>query len=110
MMQLFQQYNVEFISSTEKFDTSTPLGRAMLNICIVFAQLERETIQKRVADENVKLLYDMYAQPEVSLGDVARHFHELNIYFHKGEIQRSHISKLLRNPVYVQADMDVYEF
>lgn len=26
------------------------MGRAMLNICIVFAQLERETIQKRVTD------------------------------------------------------------
>lgn len=50
MMELFQQYNVEFVSSTEKFDTSTPMGRAMLNICIVFAQLERETIQKRVQD------------------------------------------------------------
>ena len=50
MMSLFQEYNVEFISSTEKFDTSTPMGRAMLNICIVFAQLERETIQKRVQD------------------------------------------------------------
>ena len=50
MMELFQQYNVEFVFSTEKFDTSTPMGRAMLNICIVFAQLERETIQKRVTD------------------------------------------------------------
>ena len=50
MMSVFQQYNVEFVSSTEKFDTSTPMGRAMLNICIVFAQLERETIQKRVTD------------------------------------------------------------
>ena len=48
MMELFQEYDVEFVSSTEKFDTSTPMGRAMLNICIVFAQLERETIQKRV--------------------------------------------------------------
>lgn len=50
MMEVFQKYHVEFVSSTEKFDTSTPIGRAMLNICIVFAQLERETIQKRVAD------------------------------------------------------------
>lgn len=50
MMDIFGQYNVEFVSSTERFDTSTPIGRAMLNICIVFAQLERETIQKRVAD------------------------------------------------------------
>ena len=50
MMETFQAYNVEIVSSTEKFDTSTPMGRAMLNICIVFAQLERETIQKRVTD------------------------------------------------------------
>ena len=32
MMELFQEYDVEFVSSTEKFDTSTPMGRAMLNI------------------------------------------------------------------------------
>ena len=50
MMEVFQKYEVEFVSTTEKFDTSTPIGRAMLSICIVFAQLERETIQKRVKD------------------------------------------------------------
>ena len=37
LMELFKQYNVEFVSCTEKFDTSTPMGRAMLNICIVFS-------------------------------------------------------------------------
>ncbi len=31
MMELLQEYDVEFVSSTEKFDTSTPMGRAMLN-------------------------------------------------------------------------------
>lgn len=50
MMELFQTYKVDFISATEHFDTSSPMGRAMLNICIVFAQLERETIQQRVSD------------------------------------------------------------
>ena len=50
MMEEFQHCKVEFISCTEKFDTSTPMGRAMLSICIVFAQLERETIQQRVTD------------------------------------------------------------
>ena len=28
MMDFFQKYDVEFVSSTEKFDTSTPMGRA----------------------------------------------------------------------------------
>jgi len=50
LMEELQTYGVEFVSCTEKFDTSTPMGRAMLNICIVFAQLERETIQQRVCD------------------------------------------------------------
>lgn len=50
LMELFQQFGVSFVSATEHFDTSNPMGRAMLNICIVFAQLERETIQQRVID------------------------------------------------------------
>ena len=50
IMEFFGKHNVEFVSCTEKFDTSTPMGRAMLNICIVFAQLERETIQQRITD------------------------------------------------------------
>ena len=148
MMELFQRHNVEFVSSTEKFDTSTPMGRAMLNICIVFAQLERETIQKRVTDayysrcqrgyhmggptpygftlepftmdgintkkmipdpqaaERVKLMYEMYAQPQTSLGDIVRHFME------EGEkaINRVAVGNILNNTVYAKADTEMYEF
>ncbi len=50
LMEEFEKNKVAFVSATEKFDTQTPMGRAMLNIAMVFAQLERETIQKRVAD------------------------------------------------------------
>lgn len=50
MMDEFKKHDVDFVSATERFDTSSPMGRAMLNICIVFAQLERETIQQRVSD------------------------------------------------------------
>lgn len=39
-----------FISIKEQFDTSTPMGRAMMNIAAVFAQLERETIAERIKD------------------------------------------------------------
>lgn len=53
MMDTFGKYGVEFSSATEKFDTSTPMGRAMLNICITFAQLERETTQQRVKDNYI---------------------------------------------------------
>ena len=43
-------YNTSFVSIKEQFDTSTPMGRAMMNIAAVFAQLERETIAERVKD------------------------------------------------------------
>lgn len=43
-------YNTAFVSIKEQFDTSTPMGRAMMNIAAVFAQLERETIAERVKD------------------------------------------------------------
>lgn len=45
------QYNrVEFVSVNEKFDTTTPMGKAMIYIIMIFAQLERETIGERVRD------------------------------------------------------------
>lgn len=45
-----QQYNCEFQSVSENFDTSTPIGRAMIYICMVFAQMERESTSQRVHD------------------------------------------------------------
>lgn len=50
MIDTFKKNNVTFISCSEKFDTSTPIGNAMLSIIMVFAQLERETIQQRIRD------------------------------------------------------------
>ncbi|MEG2119392.1 MAG: recombinase family protein [Pseudoflavonifractor sp.] len=50
LWEVLQAHSVEFVSINETFDTSTPMGRAMLNIIIVFAQLERETTAQRVRD------------------------------------------------------------
>ena len=41
---------VSFVSIKEQFDTSTPMGRAMMFIISVFSQLERETIAERIRD------------------------------------------------------------
>jgi len=48
IIEVFNNYNVSFDSVIDNFDTSTPMGRAMLSIVMVFAQLERETIQLRI--------------------------------------------------------------
>lgn len=153
MMEAFSEHNVEFVSSTERFDTSTPIGRAMLNICIVFAQLERETIQKRVADayysrskrgfymggripygfekvkteidgiktskyvpvpeeaEQIRLMYSLYADEDNSLGDIIAYFNKNGIKHLRGGMwSAGRISEMLRNPIYVMADADVYDF
>lgn len=51
--ELLEKHGVQFQSVTEQFDTSTPMGRAMLNIVITFAQLERETTADRVKDNYI---------------------------------------------------------
>ena len=50
--------NIGFISIKEQFDTTTPMGRAMMFISSVFAQLERETISERVRDNMRELAKD----------------------------------------------------
>jgi len=45
----FAEHDVKFASIQENFDTSTPLGMAMLGILSVFAQLERENIKERMS-------------------------------------------------------------
>ncbi len=51
------QLNIDLVSYTEAFDTSTPFGRAIVGILGVFAQLERELTSERVSfalDEKFK--------------------------------------------------------
>ncbi len=44
------EMHISFISIKEQFDTSSPMGRAMMYIASVFSQLERETIAERIRD------------------------------------------------------------
>ncbi len=51
LMEIFEQYKVDFISITERFDTSTPSGRLLRNIMLTFAQFERELTSERTKDK-----------------------------------------------------------
>ncbi len=55
LIEELNKLGVSFISIKEQFDTSTPMGRAMMYISSVFAQLERETIAERVKDNMYEL-------------------------------------------------------
>lgn len=55
LIEKLNSQGTSFISIKEQFDTSTPMGRAMMNIAAVFAQLERETIAERIKDNMYQL-------------------------------------------------------
>ena len=51
MMETFERHHVSFVSITQQFNTSTPMGRLMLNVLLSFAQFEREIISERTRDK-----------------------------------------------------------
>lgn len=55
LLDLFQRYHISFVSLRENFDTTTPMGRAMVFITSVISQLERETLAERVRDNLYEL-------------------------------------------------------
>jgi DNA invertase Pin-like site-specific DNA recombinase len=150
---VLEEYGVEFVSCNEKFDTSLPHGKAMLDISMVFAELERKTIQQRVIDayasrsragfymggripygftkkqttlggiktsqyvpepleiEQIRTIFEMYSKPATSLADIVRYLKANNIKKTRGiEWSSSRLTETLRNPIYVRADMDLYNF
>ena len=58
MIEELNQLDISFISITEKFDTTSAIGRTMMNIASVFAQFERETIAERIRDNMLELAKD----------------------------------------------------
>lgn len=55
LMDMLEKHNVAFISIKERFDTSTPIGKAMLYFAGILAQMEREQIAERVRDNMILL-------------------------------------------------------
>lgn len=55
LVETLNKLNVSFISIKERFDTSTPIGKAMLYFAGVLAQMEREQIAERVRDNMIML-------------------------------------------------------
>jgi site-specific DNA recombinase len=51
MMEMFEQRGVAFVSVTQRFDTTSSMGRLTLNILLSFAQFEREIIAERIRDK-----------------------------------------------------------
>jgi len=51
IMDVLERHCVSFVSVTQQFNTSTSMGRLMLNVLLSFAQFEREMISERTRDK-----------------------------------------------------------
>lgn len=51
MVEIFDQHNVNFSSVTQPINSSTSMGRLMLNVLLSFAQFEREVTGERIRDK-----------------------------------------------------------
>ncbi len=47
----FEEHDVAFVSVTQEFNTTTSMGRLMLNVLLSFAQFEREVTGERIRDK-----------------------------------------------------------
>ena len=72
--------------------------------------------------EALKLAYEMYAEPSTSLRDILVYFKDNDVQYlrtdeyggkdgsHSGKLNAGSLSAILRNPLYVRADKDVYAY
>jgi site-specific DNA recombinase len=51
MVQVFDRIGVSFVAVTQQFNTTTSMGRLMLNVLLSFAQFEREVTGERIRDK-----------------------------------------------------------
>ena len=51
LVELFDAYDVSFVSVTQQFNTTTSMGRLTLNVLLSFAQFEREVTSERIRDK-----------------------------------------------------------
>ncbi|MCW3796505.1 recombinase family protein [Sphingomonas sp. BN140010] len=69
LMDSLARHNVAFVSVTQSFDTSTSMGRMILNVLLTFAQFEREMLADRIRDKLTSLRQrGLHVQGRVPLG------------------------------------------
>ena len=154
ILQTFKKHQVEFVSSQESFDTSTPYGELIVKILMVFAEFERTSIINRITQayahrsemgfymggrkpygfeliptvinniktkkldpipsevEQLQYIFEVYAQEKVSLRRLLNILIAEDIKPLNGGSgwTTAKLSTILKNPIYVKADSDVYEY
>lgn len=153
MLAEFKKYEVEFISSQECFDTSSPYGEMICKLLMIFAEFERTSIVNRIRDaydkrsdmglysggrrvygynleetvingiktkkfvvneeeaKHIKYIFEVYSMPSVTLRALQDNLLQNDIKTLCGvDWTTGKLGTLLRNPIYVKADADIYDY
>ena len=152
LWEIMKAHNCEIVSHSEPIDTTNIYGKGMMGILAIFAEMERENIQKRVKDnyyyrtsqtgswaggpapfgfkngrneynkptlipidkeiEAVCAAFALYGGVDsCTLGEVARWLNDKGYKPHKRDVFDSvTVSKILQNPIYVEADQTLYAY
>lgn len=102
LIETLKRLDINFVSIREIFDTSTPLGIAMMYIASVFSQLERETIAERIRDNMHELAktgrwlggttptgYTSKAVKSITIDDKEKKSYKLKLIPEEAEIVRT---------------------
>lgn len=153
ILQEFKEHKVEFVSSQESFDTSSPYGELIVKLLMVFAEFERTSIINRVTQayahrselgfymggrqpygfelvptfihnkktkmlspipaeiEQIRYIFEVYAKENVSLRRLqALLLTEGKTPLNGSDWTTAKLSAILKNPIYVKADSDIYDY
>ena len=153
ILQVFKDNKVEFVSSQESFDTSSPYGELIVKILMVFAEFERTSIINRITQayahrsemgfymggrqpygfelipavinniktkklnpilsevEQLQYIFEVYAQENISLRRLLDILIAENIKPLNGSSwTTAKLSTLLKNPIYVKADSEIFDY
>ncbi len=152
ILETLKKYNVQFVSSQESFDTSSPYGEMIVKILMVFAEFERQSIIERVTQayhhrsekgfymggrrpygftltdtvihgaktkmlkaeeteiKHIKYIFENYAVSGVTLRRLMDNLIQHQILPQEGSWSTAKLSTILKNPIYVMADNDIYEY
>ncbi|MBQ4347111.1 MAG: recombinase family protein [Firmicutes bacterium] len=94
-----------FVCIREEFDTSRPMGKAMMYMASVFAQLERETLAERVRDNMM-----MLAEKGFRLGGTPpTGYRSQKLYEFTSDMKKKYICCLKEYPPELNAVSIIYE-
>ena len=87
-MKMLQEHNISFVSLTQQFDTSTSMGRLMLNILVDFANFEREINVDRAIDSFLNRFYKGFHSGQTPFGYKRENGNNLIIDTEQAEVVR----------------------